>query len=118
MYRDPFRGIGFDQDQLNHVMGRVPLHYHYYHFRPFGMAVDVDNMDAAVRVTLSAPGLRSSEDIEVWVADNVVYVKAKTEKIPGGFTKAVPLPADVDGEKARVGHKEGIFTIDIPKRTH
>lgn len=118
MFRDPFRGIGVDMEELNQVMGRVPMPYNYYHFKPPSITINVFNTGRTVMVTLDIPGMKDEKDVKVVVADNVVYVEGKTEKYYRGFSRVIPLPVEVDEGKVKTQYKDGIFTVQISKKLY
>ena len=39
-----------------------------------------------------------------------------TERTYGSFERTIPLPAEVDGEKAKSEFKNGLLRITLPKR--
>ncbi len=69
------------------------------------------------------------KNIDLEVKDNVLKIEAKTEKkkeekrkgyyrkeISSGFFKrALPLPVEVTGKKAKADYRDGILKITIPK---
>jgi len=83
--------------------------------------------DVVAKVEL--PGV-DPKQIEVEVKDNILRIEAKSEEkkeekgkgyfrkeISSGYYKrAVPLPAEVIGGKAKAEYKEGILEIVIPKK--
>ena len=90
--------------------------------------MDVYETEKEVVAKVELPGV-DQKDIDIEVEDNILKVEAKTEQkkeekkkgyyrkeISSGFYKrAVPLPAEVIGDKAKAFYKEGILTINIPK---
>ena len=75
------------------------------------------------------PGV-DPKNIDIEVKDNVLKVEAKTEEkkeekkkgyyrkeiSTGYFKRAIPLPAEVSGDKADANYEEGILKVVIPKK--
>jgi HSP20 family protein len=95
-------------------------------FRTPKMDIFEDNGNVIAEVEL--PGV-DPKNIEVEVKDNVLKVEAKTEEKKeekkkgyyrkelsrGYYKRAVPLPVEVQGEKAKANYQEGILKVVIPK---
>lgn len=90
--------------------------------------VDVINRDKEVLVKAELPGVKK-EDVDVQVTDNTVTIKASTkheeveekgeyhrrEMSSGEFQRTLPLPAEVDGNKAKASFKDGVLELTLPK---
>ncbi len=90
--------------------------------------VDVINRDKEVLVKAELPGVKK-DDINVQVTDNSVTIRATTkhEKVEekgeyhrrelssGEFVRTLPLPAEVDGTKAKASFKDGLLELTMPK---
>lgn len=90
------------------------------------MDIYEDNGNVVAEVAL--PGA-DPKNVEVEVEGNVLRVEAKTkekkeekkkgyyrkELSEGFYKRAVPLPIDVIGEKAKAEFKEGVLKVVIPK---
>ena len=90
--------------------------------------VDVINRDKEVLVRAELPGVKK-EDVDVQVTDNTVTIKASTkheeveekgeyhrrEMSSGEFQRTLPLPAEVDGNKAKASFKDGVLELTLPK---
>jgi HSP20 family protein len=91
--------------------------------------MDIYEEGKNVIVKVELPGI-DPKNIDVEVKDNILKVEAKTEEkkeekgkgyyrkeISAGYLKrAVPLPAEVIGEKADANYQEGILKVVIPKK--
>jgi HSP20 family protein len=91
--------------------------------------MDISETDKEVIAEVELPGV-DLKDIEVQVKNNILKVEAKTKKkeeekkkgyyrkeISAGFYKrAVPLPVEVIGEKAKADYEDGMLRISIPKK--
>lgn len=90
--------------------------------------VDVVESDKAITVTAELPGMEDS-DIELQIRDNALVIRGekehrkeekdrnvyRAERSYGSFQRCVPLPTEVDHEKADAVFKNGVLTITLPK---
>ena len=81
-------------------------------------------------VKVELPGVKK-EDTEVVIRDNYLIIRAEKkeeaeenrehlhirERIYGKFERVIPLPADVDPDKAKASFKDGVLEIRLPKRS-
>ena len=93
-----------------------------------GPAVDIEDRDNEVIVSAELPGLDKKDfDVEV-EADRLILrgeKKASKEKKEGNyfysetsygsFHRVIPLPAEVDRDKADATYKHGVLTVTLPK---
>jgi len=91
-------------------------------------AVDVYADDEKVVVRADLPGMKQ-EEVEVSFHDGILTIKGErkheaevkeegyhcVERACGAFHRAVRVPAEVDGAKAKAELKDGILTITFPK---
>ncbi len=90
--------------------------------------VDVIDREDEVVVRAELPGVEK-DDIDVTMTENTVTIKASTKKelkeekgdyyhaeiAQGSFSRTVPLPAEVEGDRAKASYKDGILEVTIPK---
>ncbi len=90
--------------------------------------VDVIDRDDEVIVRADLPGVQR-EDLEVTVAGTTLTLRGRThtekeeqrgdyfrrETLQGSFTRTVPLPAEVDTERARARFRDGVLEVELPK---
>ena len=90
--------------------------------------MDIYETDKDVVAEVELPGI-DPKNINVEVQDNILKVEAKGEEkkeekkkgyyrkeiSAGYYRRAVPLPAEVLGNKAQADYKEGILKVTIPK---
>ena len=95
----------------------------------FTPGVDVSETDKEVTVTAELPGLEE-KDVSVEMDDAAVTIRGerreereekeknwhRRELCYGSFHRVVPLPAAVDGAKAKATFKKGILKVTAPKR--
>ncbi len=96
----------------------------------FNPQVDISETDKEVTVVAELPGL-DEKDVQVELENNLLVVKGekreehenkdgewhRIECSYGSFHRVVPLPADIDAEKAKAKFKKGRLKIAIPKKT-
>jgi HSP20 family protein len=93
-----------------------------------GPAVDVVEDDDAVRVTAELPGL-DEKDFTVEVRNDRLILRGEkragreekkrdyyySECSYGSFTRSVPLPCEVNADKATANYKHGVLHVTLPK---
>jgi HSP20 family protein len=96
--------------------------------RRFSPSVEVSDDGKALKVTAELPGMER-DDVKLQIDDNMLVISGekksesenkdeglfRTERYYGYFQRAVPLPEDVDREKAEADFKKGVLTIRFPK---
>lgn len=95
----------------------------------FAPQLDVTETEKEVQVCAELPGIES-KDIDVNVTDDELTIRGEkrsergsdeegrhwTERTYGSFERVIPLPAEVDGAKAKSEFKNGVLRITLPKR--
>jgi len=95
----------------------------------FSPRVDVSETDREVRVSAELPGM-DEKDIAVEMNDASIAIRGERregkeekgknwytrEQTYGSFHRTIPLPARVDGKKAKARFNKGVLTITAPKR--
>ena len=95
----------------------------------FAPQLDVTDTDKEVRICAELPGIEA-KDLDVNVTDDTLTISGEkrserssdekgrhwTECSYGSFERTVPLPAEVDGDKAKTEFKNGVLRITLPKR--
>ena len=97
-------------------------------FGGFSPRVNVVEDDKEVRVTAELPGV-TEKDVEVTLTQNTLTIKGekkeeheekgksyyRAERAYGTFQRVIPLPAEVEQDKAEATFKNGVLTIRLPK---
>jgi len=92
-------------------------------------ALDVSETDDAVQVTAELPGVDPNE-VDISLSEDVLTISGekkaereekgrdyhRIERAFGSFTRSVRLPAAVDPDKVEATFKDGVLTINLPKR--
>jgi HSP20 family molecular chaperone IbpA len=132
---DPFYN---DFVKLQKDMDKMFINFHQKYFNDEKFS---DNMEISVKsdfkddgkqyvVNMDLPGFDKS-NIKVKAQDNVLYVKAKNdsdtekkdehyyekERYTGSVYRSFTLPKDADTGKLKTEFKNGVLTIDIPKKS-
>jgi HSP20 family protein len=91
--------------------------------------VDILDHDNEIEVQAALPGVKK-EDLDVTVTDQAITIRSSSrqekkeeekgkyfrrEIVQGQFQRTLPLPENVDGEKANASFKDGILKVSIPK---
>jgi HSP20 family protein len=91
--------------------------------------MDVINRDEEVLVRAEIPGVEK-KDLDISVTDSSITIKgtvqreekeekgdyARCEIACGAFVRTLPLPAAVDGSKAKATFKDGMLELSLPKK--
>src|SRR5690606_22764517 len=94
----------------------------------FAPSVEVSDEENAIRVTAELPGM-AKEDVNLQIdegmliisgekksqtesSDNGVY---RTERYFGHFQRTVPLPEEIDFERAEARFEKGVLDVRLPK---
>jgi HSP20 family protein len=109
-----------------------------FELEPFGWAhgetgsflpsIDVTEDDREVRITSELPGI-DERDIDVSLSKDSITVKGekkqetedkdkdyyRMERSYGSFQRTIPLPAEIDQDKAQAEFKKGVLRITLPK---
>ena len=120
MMEKPFSGFfgGWDFDRW------------YGDFSPeiFEPKIDIADEKKFVCVTAELPGM-DKEDIHLTVEENHLRIRGekktemkkeeegfyRAERFFGAFERAIPLPVDVDPDRAEARFEKGVLTVRLPK---
>ncbi|MBK1702033.1 Hsp20/alpha crystallin family protein [Thiococcus pfennigii] len=92
------------------------------------LAAEVFDDDDKVVVRLEVPGM-GKDDFDLQVMDDYLVVRGEkrldreetigryhiTECAYGCFERAIPLPEEVDSEKASAAYRDGVLRVQLPK---
>lgn len=95
----------------------------------FAPRMDVDETAAGLRITVEAPGL-TPDQIKLTAEDDVLTISGEktaaqdkaegtarhTERSYGRFARSIYLPRSTDPARISATLKDGILTIEVPKR--
>jgi HSP20 family protein len=94
----------------------------------FTPSVEVEETENEVRVTAELPGLEE-KDFELGLEGGVLTLRgeqrhesedrkggwSRSERVYGRFERHVPLPCEVESERARAEFRKGVLTVTLPK---
>ena len=92
------------------------------------LAGEIKETDKEIVVRIEVPGIEK-EDCQVTMDANILYIKGEkrferatgdstyhvTERAYGLFERAIPLPREVDADRAEASYKNGVLTVRLPK---
>ena len=90
--------------------------------------VDVVQDDKEVRVSVELPGM-DEKDFDISLSNDVLTIRGekkaekeekgknyyRMERAYGAFERRIPLPAEVDADKAEATYQRGVLTVVLPK---
>lgn len=90
---------------------------------------DMKETDKAIAITAELPGV-AEDDIDITVSEGRITIKAEkkgetakdegnmhlTERHYGSVQRTFTLPDTAEPDKAKASFKDGVITIDVPKR--
>jgi HSP20 family protein len=125
----PWREIDVLRREMDHIWdrfsGEKPLEWAGKEWAP---SLDVSETQDKVVVKAEAPGIDPKE-LDISLSNGVLTLKGEkkkeseekggdyhlVERSYGSFSRAVRLPAEVQEDKVKASHKDGILTITLPK---
>jgi HSP20 family protein len=92
------------------------------------LAGEVEETEKEVMVRVEVPGMEK-EDCSITIEGNVLYLSGEKrierethdstyhvmERAYGAFQRSIPLPRNVDADKAEASYKNGVLTVRLPK---
>ena len=89
-------------------------------------SIEVTASDKEVRIAAELPGMEE-KDIDLLVDDDVLTIRGEkraetedkdrrfSERYYGRFERVIPLPFEVEDDKAEASFKNGVLTVTLPK---
>jgi len=131
-YDSPFRTLAREMnrffDDFRSRFDIEPFGFSRGEAGAFMPSVDVTEDDKEVRITSELPGL-DEKDIDITLSKDSVTIKGekkqemedkgkdyyRMERSYGSFQRMIPLPAEIDQDKAQAEFKKGILKVRLPK---
>jgi HSP20 family protein len=96
---------------------------------PWAFHIDLEETDKSYVVKADLPGL-NEKDIKVELNDNILTISGtreekreeknknyhRIERFSGSFCRSIEIPREVDADKATASYKNGVLTIELPKK--
>ncbi len=94
----------------------------------FSPDIDIVENDKEIKVKAELPGM-DEKDIEVSINEDTLTIRGekkeeqedkgkdyyRMERSYGSFTRTIPLPVEVETDKAEAKFKKGVLTVVLPK---
>ncbi len=134
--RDPFLAFRHSMDRLMEeffrgfdmwppsIRGLSPFEWRTDSFAP---RVDVKDEDSKIVIEAELPGM-TEKDVEVSLSGDSITIRGekkreteeeenyyRLERAYGSFERTLPLPADVELDKAEAKFKNGVLSVLLPK---
>jgi HSP20 family protein len=89
-------------------------------------SVEVVETDKDIRIVAELPGM-DEKDVEVSVSDDVLTIRGEkkaeiddrerafSERYYGRFERRIPLPFEVEDDRAEASFENGVLTVTLPK---
>ena len=92
------------------------------------LAGEVEELDKEIIVRVEVPGMEK-EDFSITIEGNELYLSGEKryerethdstyhvmERAYGSFRRTIPLPRNVDADRAQASYKNGVLSIRLPK---
>jgi len=115
-------------DEFFRGFGLMPFGAFGERWDVFSPRVDVVESGKEIKVSAELPGMEEG-DIEVTLSNDVLTISGEkkeevenrgkdyyhVERSYGSFRRAIPLPCEVDTDKAEATFKKGVLTVTLPK---
>jgi HSP20 family protein len=122
MFSDPFF------TRPSSLLGEMDRFFGDFAPTKFSPSIDLVDQGSHLQVTAELPGLDKG-DIELSVQEGALMLRGekkheeskredgcyRTERYFGSFHRSIPLPMDVDLEKAEAKFDKGVLTVRFPK---
>lgn len=90
--------------------------------------IDIEDKRKEIKVSVELPGLEP-DDVDLRLTDEALTIRGEkrtedsdegdgyylSERTFGAFERSVPLPVEVDADRAEAKFKKGVLTVRLPK---
>ena len=126
----PWRRLREIEEEMDSLLGRfLGREAAAPRERMWAPVVDVKETKTDVVVKVELPEV-NAKDVDITVDGNVLTIKGErkseeekkdenyyySERSYGSFVRSLTLPKEVDESKTKASYKEGVLTINLPKR--
>lgn len=128
---DPFQNLATLQDQVNRLFENPPAgrRAENSNLTAWAPAVDVYETENELVIKADLPDI-SEKDLDVRVENNLLTIRGerkleqkvnednylRIERTYGSFSRSFSLPTTVDTESIQAEYKNGVLTVQLPKR--
>lgn len=126
---NPFSLLRREMDSLfDNFLGGFGMEPFEGRLGSFSPRVDMAENDREIRVSVELPGM-DDKDIDVSLNKDALTIRGekkeekeqkgkdyyRMERSYGSFSRTIPLPVEIDTEKADASFKKGVLNITLPK---
>ncbi len=127
---DPFRNLSSLQEQMNRLFDTtMPRHGDESVLTSWAPAVDIYETENELVLKADLPEI-NEKDLDVRIENNTLTVRGerkfdrevkednylRVERAYGSFSRSFSLPNTVDSEKIKADYRNGVLTVEMPKR--
>ncbi len=127
---EPFRGLSALHDQVNRIFNETVRNQDYGSaLKAWAPSVDIYETPNELVVKADLPDVEE-KDIDVRVENNLLTIRGerkfdksvaednylRVERTYGAFSRSFSLPNTVNAESIRAEYKNGVLTVNLPKR--
>ncbi len=122
------------RDEINNLFDNFFRRWDVEHFLgtdrfgTFDPKIDIVEKDKEIKVSAELPGV-DEKDIDVSITKHTLIIKGekkeekedkgknyyRMERSYGSFIRTIPIPVEIDTDKAKAQFKKGVLTITMPK---
>lgn len=125
----PFFSFRQEMDRLmEDFFGRFETQPYPRSTEAFTPHMDVVDSEKEIKVSAELPGM-DEKDIDVSITREALTIRGekkeekeeqgkdyyRSERSFGSFTRTIPLPVEIETEKATASFKKGVLTVKLPK---
>ena len=127
---DPFHNLSTLQEQVNRLFeGSLPRQSDQSALTTWAPAVDIYETENELVLKADLPDV-NEKDLDIRIESNILTVKGerkfeekvkednylRIERTYGSFSRSFSLPSTVDSASIKAGYKNGVLTVELPKR--
>jgi HSP20 family protein len=128
-YESPFASLRREMDSLfDNFFRGFEIEPFESRFSGFTPKIDVTENDKEIKISAELPGM-DEKDIDISLQNDMLTIKGekkeekedkgkdyyRMERSYGSFTRTIPLPVEVETDKAEAKFKKGVLSITLPK---
>jgi HSP20 family protein len=127
---DPFHNLSTLQDQVNRLFeGSFPGRSDQSALTTWAPAVDIYETENELVLKADLPEV-NEKDLDIRIESNILTIKGernfeqkvkednylRVERTYGSFSRSFSLPSTVDNGSIKAEYKNGVLTVELPKR--
>src|SRR5690348_3609516 len=127
---EPFHNLSALQEQVNRLFeGSLPRRSDQSALTTWAPAVDIYETENELVLKADLPDV-NEKDLDIRIESNILTIKGerkfeekvnednylRIERTYGSFSRSFSLPSTVDNGSIKAGYKNGVLTVELPKR--